>query len=280
QTVVFVHGTPWSSKVFVPIAEALHKSFKFRVLLYDLGGYGQSQVCPNMTPIDPNGFVGETSVRTQGNILAALLAHLQMDGKESHTRPALIAHDIAGTIALRAHLLHGCEYSSLMLWDTNTILPWGDGFYKLVRANPNVFVEMPQNIFLAVVDAVTRSALCRGATTTGDVGRWVEALAAPWSVDHDAPGLVSGQSSFVRQIAQANDADVAEMLDQNLYSQVRCDVKILWGEEDQWIPRPKMDKLVELLGDRMKSFVPVPRAGHLIMIDQPELVTVEVVTWL
>ena len=43
QTVVFVHGTPWSSVVFKPLAKALLARGGWRVVLYDLAGYGESQ---------------------------------------------------------------------------------------------------------------------------------------------------------------------------------------------------------------------------------------------
>ena len=88
------------------------------------------------------------------------------------------------------------------------------------------------------------------------------------------------QASFVRQIKQSNDQHTAELLDDDLYAKVRCDVKILWGENDEWIPYDKMQKLVGLLGDRQKAFGKIPNAGHLIMLDQPERVTLEIGRWL
>lgn len=43
KAILFVHGTPWSSEVFKPLARALLSQRKHRVILYDLGGYGLSQ---------------------------------------------------------------------------------------------------------------------------------------------------------------------------------------------------------------------------------------------
>lgn len=276
QTVVFVHGTPWSSIVFQPIAESLIATLKCNVLLYDLPGYGKSQTylgeAAGQDGADSNLFNGDTSVKTQASILAALLEELHLKGGHGEqSLPAVIAHDIAGTIVLRAHLLHGCEYRSLMLLDTNCILPWGDGFYKLVRSKPGVFTELPLGIFEAMVRAVIRSACHDPAKLASG---WEDALAMPWT------GSAENQRSFVRQIAQANDADVAEMLDQGAYEKLRCDVKIMTGAEDAWIPRQKMETLAGLLAHRLKDFVVVPEAGHLLMIDQPERVMAEIVGWL
>jgi pimeloyl-ACP methyl ester carboxylesterase len=66
-----------------------------------------------------------------------------------------------------------------------------------------------------------------------------------------------------------------------LYRDVRCGVRVMWGEGDSWIPKQKMEKLCELLGDRLeKPLVVVERAGHLVMLDQPEVVEREVREWL
>lgn len=281
RTIVFVHGTPWSSAVFQPIAKALLARKGYRVLLYDLPGYGQSQQLDASQQQDNSTFQGDTSVGLQARALSALLDHLGLNGKDSNEKPAVIAHDIAGAIGLRAHLIHGCNFSSLLLMDTNTVLPWGDGFYKLVRSEPQTFLKLPLGVFKAVVRSVTRSACYEPKKL--DAG-WEDVLVQPWvgsagagSADADAEAK---RSSFVRQIAQANDADVAEMLDQNMYDKVRCPVKILWGEQDQWIPREKMDSLAGMLGSQLKEFVVVPEAGHLVMIDQPERVAIEVFDWL
>jgi pimeloyl-ACP methyl ester carboxylesterase len=281
RTIVFVHGTPWSSVVFQPIVRALLSRSQYRILLYDLPGYGQSQQyhSDGQSQQSESPFEGDTSVRTQGAVLADLLRHLQLDGTNGNEPPHIIAHDIAGAIALRTHLIHKCEFTSLLLMDTNTVLPWGDGFYKLARSKPDAFLELPSGIFDAVVRAVIKSA-CHNPKVL--VPGWEDALAEPWVAETGEDKAISSQkqTSFVRQIAQANDADVAEMLDANMYPNVRCDVKILWGEQDQWIPREKMERLSEMLGDRSKDFVAIPEAGHLIMLDQPERVAFEVYDWL
>lgn len=283
KTAVFVHGTPWSSVTFWPVARTLLARGTHRILLYDLPGYGKSQAYESIRAYveekEQTHFEGDTSVRFQAEALSELLKHLEIDGKDGNRAPAVIAHDIAGTIALRAHLMHGSLYSSLLLMDTNTVLPWGDGFYKLVRSEPSVFLQLPHGIYEAMLRAVIRSATFNPDKLKAD---WEELLARPWLTDGEniSKGQEQAQKSFVRQVAQANDDDVAEMLDKSLYSQVSCPVKILWGEHDQWIPREKMESLAGLLGDSLKEFVVIPDAGHLIMVDQPERVAVEVFSWL
>ncbi|USW53053.1 Putative alpha/beta hydrolase-1 [Septoria linicola] len=177
--IVFVHGTPWSSQVFLPLAQALSSQPSSpQILLYDLPGYGQSQT---YTP-DTQGteecstlFQGDTSIRFQAQALAALLHHLDLQS------PNIIAHDIAGTIVLRAHLLHSVDFSSMLLMDTNTVLPWGDGFYKLVRSNPEVFTNLPAHVFEAVLRATIRSASHDPDENLMDSeSSWEDVLAQPW----------------------------------------------------------------------------------------------------
>lgn len=183
------------------------------------------------------------------------------------------ADDIAGAIVLRAHLLNGTNFDSIFLADTNAVLPWGDGFYELVRSDPQTFLKLPPAIFDAMVRAVIRSA-CHdpGVLQAG----WEDALAKPWrsQINDD-----SRQTSFVRQIAQANDEDVAEMLEEDMYQHVRCDVKIIWGEQDQWIPKTKIEQLIRKMGSKVKSCAFIPNAGHLVMLDQPARFAVEVFNW-
>ncbi|CAK1360983.1 unnamed protein product [Cercospora beticola] len=287
--IVFVHGTPWSSVSFGPVAEALRTQTSSQILLYDMPGYGKSQAYQVQENDSKDAlFKGDTSVRFQAEALNALLDHLHLDGKSSNSRPHMIAHDIAGSIVLRAHLLLDCEFQSLLLMDTNCVLPRGDGFYKLVRSQPEVFQNLPPHTFEAMLRATIESACHDSEKLRG--GGWEDKLAAPWlptsssstSSDTKDTSPSEPQSSFVRQIAQANDQDVAEMQDGDLYKNVRCPVKILWGEQDQWIPREKMEKLGDMLrqGGRLEEFVVVPEAGHLLMVDQPERVAMEVLGWL
>ena len=212
-------------------------------------------------------------MKFQAKALAELLKHVQLDGKPDHATPAVIAHDIAGTIVLRAHLLEACEFDTMMLVDANAVLPWGDGFYKLAREEPVSFLRLPPRIFEAVVRAVIQSAVHDPSVLkTG----WEDALARPWI------GGEAGerQKSFVRQIAQADDGDVAEMLEGGFYGRVRCDVKIVWGEQDQWIPKNKVEDLIGRLNGKAKEFAFIPEAGHLVMLDQPERFAIEVFDWL
>ncbi|KAK6205861.1 hypothetical protein LQW54_008156 [Pestalotiopsis sp. IQ-011] len=259
--VVFVHGTPWCSDVFQPVATALRATGRFNTVVYDLPGYGQSQ---EFDAAWADSDVADTSVKNGGH------------------RPLIVAHDIAGVISMRAHLLHGCEYESLCLLDTNCVLPWGDKLYNLVRSNPDVFKQLPPRVFEGALRAIIESARFDGHQGLGP--EWVDILARPWLIDETSPsrglGYATPQDNFVRQIQQADDSHTAELLERNRYAEVRCPVKILWGEKDEWIPVDKIEKLAGMLGDRLEELVRIPDAGHLVMLDQPAMVTLEIGRWL
>ena len=95
--VVLVHGTPWSSWTWRAIAPRLAE--RFTVYVFDLLGFGASDKRP-----------GQVSLAAHGARLAALLRYWQLN------RPALIAHDIGGATALRAHLVHHRSVAALGLW--------------------------------------------------------------------------------------------------------------------------------------------------------------------
>jgi pimeloyl-ACP methyl ester carboxylesterase len=49
---------------------------------------------------------------------------------------------------------------------------------------------------------------------------------------------------------------------------IRCPVRILWGEEDRWIPVERGRELTRRIPG--SSLQVVPRAGHLVQEDAPE----------
>ena len=123
--VVFCHGTPWSSALWAPYAQAL--SATCTVHLWDMPGYGASSM-------DPDHAV---SLDVQGQLLADLLDHWALSA------PHVVAHDIGGAVALRAHLLHGRSYASLALVDVVALAPWGSDYFRLVSEHADVFAAVP-----------------------------------------------------------------------------------------------------------------------------------------
>ncbi|MDN5852061.1 MAG: alpha/beta hydrolase, partial [Actinomycetia bacterium] len=75
---VMCHGTPWSSALWRPYAEAFARDFT--VYLWDMPGYGQSSMNPDHA----------VDLGTQAELFADLLAHWDRPA------PHVIAHDFGG----------------------------------------------------------------------------------------------------------------------------------------------------------------------------------------
>jgi pimeloyl-ACP methyl ester carboxylesterase len=234
--VVLVHGTPWSSWTWRRIAPRLAE--RRAVYVYDHLGFGASDKRDGQ----------DLSLAAHGERLAALLDVWELE------RPAVVAHDIGGAVALRAHLLHGRDYASLALIDIVTLPPWGSPFYRLVREHAAVFEQLPAVIHEGVVRAYV------GTAQPGPLDPDAErALVAPW-LGPDA------QPAFYRQIAHSvqRDTDAYEPL----LEQVHAPTLVVWGDADPWLPVAQGHELARRIpGARLAV---LPGAGHLVQEDAPD----------
>ena len=244
--VVLVHGTPWSSFTWHLLIPLLAKQFK--VHYYDYIGYGQSDKKDNQ----------KVSLDIQATLFADLLKHWGLE------KPRVIAHDFGGATSLRAHLLHDCEYESLQLIDVVAIAPWGSPFFAHIQKNEAAFAGVPDYIHLAIVRAYIAGAI----HNLIDEDQF-DLLVKPWISEN-------GKAAFYRQIAQADQKYTDEI--EPLYSQIRCPVNILWGEDDSWIPLETGKRLHAAIPN--SSFTIVPNAGHLAQLENPEFVNERVLNFL
>lgn len=247
---VLLHGTPFSSYVWHRIAPLLAK--RRRVFYYDLLGYGQSEMRDGQ----------DVSLGIQNRVFAALLGHWKLE------RPDVVAHDIGGATALRAHLLNGREYRSLTLIDPVALRPapgaHGSPLLQHVRQHEPAFAGMPGYMHRAILPAYLRSALHRPIADEA-----LQPYLEPWL------GEV-GQPAFYRQIAQMDLRYTDEAQDR--YPQIRCPVQVLWGEADGWIPIERGRELAGMIPGA--HFLPVPGSGHLMQEDAPEAIVAALLDFL
>jgi len=244
--VVFCHGTPWSSALWEPFADALSR--QFTVYLWDMPGYGRSSKDPGH----------RVSLDVQGDLLADLLGHWGL------TRPHIVAHDYGGAVALRAHLLHDAVYASLALVDVVALAPWGSSFFQLVREHAEVFQKLPPAVHEGALRAYIAGASARGLTE-----QQVTMLIEPWLGE-------TGQPAFYRQIAAADQAYTDEI--EHRYASIDLPVLVLWGTDDTWIPVDRAHRLAAMIpGARLEL---VEHAGHLIQLDAPVAVSANLHRWL
>ncbi|MGW8379596.1 alpha/beta hydrolase [Streptomyces sp. ODS28] len=237
--VVLLHGTPFSSYVWRGVARALAR--RHHVLVWDMPGYGVSERHRGQ----------DVSLAAQGRVFAGLLEHWRAElGVE---RPAVVAHDFGGCVALRAHLLHGAEYARLALADPVALAPWGSDTYRLLGANAGVFERLPPALHEALVREYVSSASAQGLRP-GVLDR----LVAPWLGEE-------GQPAFYRQIAQNDQRWTDEI--EGRYGEVAAPSLVCWGAEDTWIPPERAHRLAAALpGAEVRL---LHGAGHLVQEDAP-----------
>jgi len=242
---VLLHGTPWSSQLWRPIADAL--AAQFTVYLWDMPGYGQSSRAPEHA----------VDLGVQSELFADLLEQWGLE------RPHVIAHDIGGAVALRARLLHGARYASLCLVDVVALVPWGSPFFTLVKEHASVFEQLPPAVHRGAVAAYIGGASHRGLRDD-ELSRLLE----PWSDPE-------GQAAFYRQIAQADQRFTVEI--EHRLAEVSEPVHVVWGADDTWIPRDRAHRLAELIPHA--SLAIIEDAGHLIQLDAPAALSAELTRW-
>jgi len=238
QALVMSHGWPWSSFSWHRLIPQL--SQYYHVHWYDMPGYGQSE----------KSAAQRTSLDVQGEVLTQMLDHWKIQN------PIVIAHDFGGATTLRAHLLHGCDYKQLILMNVVAMRPWGSEFFDHVGKHIEAFAGLPAHIHAALVEAYIKGALANRIASED-----LEQLIAPWLTQE-------GMGSFYRQFAQADEV-YTKVLEPK-FKNMRCDVNILWGEDDPWIPLARGEALHQLIPQ--SSFVAIPNLGHLPQLENAKLV--------
>ena len=244
--IVLVHGTPWSSYSYHHLIDALSKSN--RVYFYDLIGYGRSEMKQSQ----------KVSLDIQSEIFRELMDDWQLEN------PVVIAHDFGGAISLRAHLLHDMKYARLVLMNVVAIAPWGSPFFAHVREHESAFAGVPDYIHRAILEAYIK-----GAMHASPIEDDLERLLSPWLTE-------KGKAAFYRQIAQADQKFTDDI--QPLYGNISCPVRILWGENDEWIPIEIGRKLHDAIPQ--SEFFPISNAGHLVQLENPNDVIIKIESFL
>ena len=240
--IVLVHGTPFSSQVWRRIAPYLAPGRT--VYFFDLLGYGQSEMRAGQ----------DVSLGVQNGLLAALIAMWQLE------RPEVLCHDFGAATVLRAYYLNAVRYRRVVLFDAVALAPWGSPFVQHVRKHEEAFAGLPEYAHEALLRAYLQGAARR---PLGDEA--YKAYMAPWL----GP---TGQTAFYRQIAQMDQKYTDEI--EPRYGVMDCEVRILWGDKDEWIPLERGHKLASLLASGKIEVV--RECGHLMQEDAPEAIVAAV----
>jgi pimeloyl-ACP methyl ester carboxylesterase len=264
---IFIHGTPWSSHVWISYALAL--SHQFHVYLFDNPGFGSSPLELRKAGTDiatsPSKMVQlDANLARQSEVFAALFKSWERNwgDKKAH----IVAHDHGRLMSLRAHLLHDCAYASLCLINAVAIGPFGKPLFNSVAEKPNVFEQLPDMAFEGILESYIRQAAYKELDK-----ETMQVLKVPWLME-------GGKARFVRQLCQAASRSTEEV--EGRYGEVGqvMPLKIIWGANDGWIPVETAERLGKVL--QAKEVVLIKDAGHLVMYDQPAQLGIELGVWL
>lgn len=259
---VFIHGTPWSSAEWYDSAKSL--SSHYNIYLYDHPSFGASPPPDRLIDAadqDKVDLDGSLVLRAEAS--AALFIYWNLA-----TPPHVVAHDNGGLVALRLLLDHGIKFASLCLIDVVALGPFGLPFFKLVAENEAVFKEIPANFVEGFVRAYVQTASFKPLSKEIE-----DMLCAPWLA-----GGTQGPERFLKEMVQAHCRDTGGL--ENEYARVGglSPTKIIWGQEDGWIPVETAHKLEKALN--AEQLVVIEEAGHLVQYDQPGTLALEVGLWL
>jgi len=230
---IFVHGTPWSLRVWYSYAQSLAQYF--HVYLFDNPGFGDSPLGKPIigkTDTISKGAALDADLAQHSEVFTALYKFWAQDWQESKAH--VVAHDHGGLMSLRAHLLHGCEYRSLCLIDVVALGPFGQPLFKLVAENEGVFTELTRPVFEGVVEAYIRDAAYKELDR-----ETMEMLKRPWITTEE------GRKGFVRQMVQVNSRSTEDV--EGRYHEVgkKIPVRIIWGKEDTYRDSGEVEREVE-----------------------------------
>ncbi|RSL90009.1 hypothetical protein CEP51_000914 [Fusarium floridanum] len=262
---ILVHGTPWSSRLWEPYALSLSR--QFHVYIFDRPGFGESPAerkLPGTAASSSPIVEYDGDLARQSEVYAALFKSWQVDW--GNRKPHVVAHDNAGLVSLRAYLLHDCQYASLCLIDVVAIGPFGKPLFKVVAEDPSHFQRLPDMAFEGILESYIRNAAFSELSK-----ETMQSLKAPWLRE-------GGKEGFIGELCQANSRTTDEV--EGRYGEVGTSipVKVIWGAEDKWIPAEDAHRLGKAL--KAQEVVIIEEAGHLIMLDQPAQLGVELARWL
>ncbi|HEX6196686.1 MAG TPA: alpha/beta hydrolase [Jiangellaceae bacterium] len=233
--IVLLHGTPNWSFIWRNVVERL--AAHHHVYVFDWPGFGRSARFEEQN----------ISWDEQARRLPELFTHWDL------TAPTVVAFDFAAIFALRAHLFEGLDVGAFVFADAAVIPPFVTDFSRVARDNIATMRQLPSHI----VEGMIAAHLAQTTHRSMDA-ETLEAYLSPWRGDE-------GVAAYWRAVA-CYDEDLAAPLVPRL-SQLTVPVRLLWGENDAWIPAGKARELAAACPAAELRFI--PQAGHFSPEDNP-----------
>ena len=235
ETVVLIHGLNASTFSFRHTIPELAQHY--RVVALDLKGFGYSA-----RPVE-----GDFSLTAQADLVAQVMAQLGIE------RAAVVGHSMGGAVAMRLALRSPERVTRLVLVASATDRELRRGLRSARFVRP----FLPVAAFLILHRERFRR-------------KWLET--AVHDPAHLTPEVREGhlRPSRMKGHLRALGALLTDRrLDEPLAPEaIRQPTRILWGEDDRWLPPASGEELARTIPNA--RFDLVPGAGHLVLEEQPD----------
>lgn len=234
---VLIHGIPTWGYLWSDLLTPLSK--KFRVLIPDLMGFGFSDKSDRF----------DRSIARQCEYLVQWLNQIGVK------KAFIVAHDIGGGVALRMATLYPELVQGLSVLNCVSYDSWPIEM-MIQTGHPLVYKKVSAKTLMMTMKFALKSGFEKRIS-----GESIESLLVPYQTE-------VGKLSLIRNAAALNTNLTTEITAS--LSSIKAPTLILWGVQDKF---QLFKYAVRLSQDIPNSkLVPIEKARHFVMLDQPEMV--------
>ena len=234
---VFIHGIPTWGYLWNDLLKPLSK--KFRVLIPDLMGFGFSDKSDCF----------DRSIAKQTEYLVQWLEKLGIK------KAFIVGHDIGGGVALRIATLYPELVKGLSVMNCVSYDSWPIEM-MIQTGHPLVYKKISSQALMTTMKFALKSGFATRVSTD-----LVESLLAPYRTE-------VGKLSLIRNAAALNTNLTTEITAK--LSSITVPTLILWGTDDKFQDFKYAERLSRDIPN--SHLIPIEKARHFVMLDQPEIV--------
>ena len=248
---LLIHGLGGSIQNWTPVIE--HFKDDYRVIALDLPGCGKSEI-----PDD------DYSLDFFARHIRGLLAELGFE------RASVAGHSLGGLISLHLVLNHPEMVENLILVDNA-----GSHFFPkiLKRALRRVPPRLLKRFLLFFISYLARIRFLRRAVGVRNINQYTDALIANAVALADRPDIDEYLDAYIETARTALNVSYHERL-----GEISKPTLIVWGQNDLAISlKVGQGESKKIRGSFLVS---IPRADHVVQLDQPEMFNAAVARFL
>ncbi|MGH2574401.1 MAG: alpha/beta fold hydrolase [Ignavibacteria bacterium] len=234
QAIIFIHAFPLCNRMWDPQAE--YFKTKYRVVVYDLRGFGHSEINDGQFPVD-----------SHVDDLNSIIDKLNIN------KPIICGLSMGGYIALRALEMNQDKFKAVILSDTKAEADANAA--KIKRAEQIKLIKSggKNNFFEGFINNALSESTLKGNEEKQKIVKFLKEMMG-WQSD---TGICAGLMTLA---ARTDTTDSLE--------KVKIPALILVGENDKLVP-PEFSKLMneKITNSKLER---IPESGHFPNLENPE----------